>query len=246
MNTTQTLEQMRELKLTGMLHSYQSQLELSINHQLEGHELIAHLVHAEKSYQGDARFVALLHAAKLRYQAIPESIDIECNAARNLSKGQWSQLLEGTYVQQGESILITGSTGCGKSYIACALGYQACLLGIKTRYYNMNRLIEAISMAKTEGSYLKFLNNLEKIPLIILDDFGLQSLNKNVKLAILQIMEDRYAKKALIVTSQLPVANWYEYLDEPTLADAIMDRMTAKSHRLELHGESRRKKKQAF
>lgn len=243
MNTTQTLEQMRELKLTGMLHSYQSQLELSINHQLEGHELIAHLVQAEKSYRGDARFVALLHAAKLRYQAIPESI--ECNAARNLSKGQWGQLLEGSYVQQGESILITGSTGCGKSYIACALGYQACLLGIKTRYYNMNRLIEAISMAKTEGSYLKFLNNLEKIPLIILDDFGLQSLNKNVKLAILQIMEDRYAKKALIVTSQLPVANWYEYLDEPTLADAIMDRMTAKSHRLELHGESRRKKKQA-
>lgn len=244
MNTTQTLEQMRELKLTGMLHSYQSQLELSINHQLEGHELIAHLTQAEKSYRGDARLVALLHAAKLRYQAIPESI--ECNAARNLSKGQWSQLLEGTYVQQGESILITGSTGCGKSYIACALGYQACLLGIKTRYYNMNRLIEAISMAKTEGGYLKFLNNLEKVPLIILDDFGLQTLNKNVKLAILQIMEDRYAKKALIVTSQLPVANWYEYLDEPTLADAIMDRMTAKSHRLELHGESRRKKQQAI
>lgn len=244
MNTTQTLEQMRELKLTGMLHSYQSQLELSINHQLEGHELIAHLVQAEKSQRGDARLVALLHTAKLRYQAIPESI--ECNTARNLSKGQWSLLLEGTFIQQGENILITGSTGCGKSTIACALGYQACLLGIKTRYFNMNRLIEAISMAKTEGSYLKFLNSLEKTPLIILDDFGLQSLNKNMKLAILQIMEDRYAKKALIVTSQLPVANWHEYLDEPTLADAIMDRMTAKSHRLELQGESRRKKKQAI
>lgn len=243
MNTTQTLEQMRELKLTGMLHSYQSQLELSINHQLEGHELIAHLMQAEKSHRGDARLVALLHAAKLRYQAIPESI--ECNATRNLSKGQWSLLLEGAYVQQGENILITGSTGCGKSYVACALAYQACLLGIKTRYYNMNRLIEAISMAKTEGSYLKFLNSLEKTPLIILDDFGLQALNKNMKLALLQIMEDRYANKSLIVTSQLPVANWHEYLDEPTLADAIMDRMTAKSHRLELQGESRRKKKQA-
>jgi DNA replication protein DnaC len=108
----------------------------------------------------------------------------------------------------------------------------------------MNRLIEAVSMAKTEGSYLKFLNHLEKIPLIIIDDFGLQALNKNMKLALLQIMEDRYAKKSLIVTSQLPVANWYEYLnEEPTLADAIMDRMTAKSHRIELKGESRRKKK---
>ena len=98
-------------------------------------------------------------------------------------------------------------------------------------------------MSKTEGSYLKFLNHLEKIPLIILDDFGLQSLNKNMKLALLQIIEDRYDKKSLIVTSQLPVASWHEYLDEPTLADAILDRMTAKSHRLELKGESRRKKK---
>lgn len=241
MNTTQSLEQMRELKLTGMTHSYQSQLELSVNHQLEGHELIAHLLQAEKLYRSNARLVALLHAAKLRFDAIPESI--ECNASRNLSKGQWSLLLEGTYVQQGENILITGATGCGKSYVACALGHQACLLGIKTRYYNMNRLIEAISMAKTEGSYIKFLNSLEKIHLIILDDFGLQTLNKNMKLAILQIMEDRYAKKSLIVTSQLPVASWYEYLEEPTLADAIMDRMTAKCHRLELKGESRRKKK---
>lgn len=241
MNTTQTLEQMRELKLTGMLHSYQSQLELSISHQLEGHELIAHLLQAEQLSRSNTRLIALLHAAKLRYPAIPESI--ECSAARSLSKTQWSLLLEGKFIEQGENVLITGSTGCGKSMIACALGYQACLLGIKTRYFNMNRLIEALAMAKTEGSYLKFLNNLEKTPLIILDDFGLQSLNKNMKLAILQIMEDRYAKKSLIVTSQLPVANWHQYLEEPTLADAIMDRMTARSHRIELQGESRRKKK---
>jgi len=99
----------------------------------------------------------------------------------------------------------------------------------------MNRLIEAVTMAKTEGTYLKFLNSLEKVPLIVLDDFGLQTINKNMKLAILQIMEDRYAKKSLIVTSQLPVAKWYEYLDEPTLANAIMDRMTAKSHRIEVN-----------
>ena len=242
MNTTQTLQQMRELKLNGMLQSYQSQLELSINHQLDGHELIAHLLQAETLFRSNTRLITLLQASKLRFQAIPESI--ECSTARNLTKGQWSILLEGSFVQQAENILITGATGCGKSYVACALGYQACLLGIKTRYFNMNRLIEAVSMAKTEGSYLKFLNNLEKIPLIIIDDFGLQSLTKNMKLAILQIMEDRYAKKSIIVTSQLPVAKWYEYLDEPTLADAIMDRMTAKSTRLELKGESRRKKKQ--
>ena len=241
MNTTQTHEQMRDLKLSGMAQAYQSQLELSINHQLEGHELIAHLLQSEKLHRSNARLATLLQAAKLRYYAQPESI--ECSVARNLTKTQWSTLLEGTFIQQGENILITGATGCGKSMIGCALGYQACMLGIKTRYFNMNRLIEAIAMSKTEGSYLKFLNHLEKIPLIILDDFGLQSLNKNMKLALLQIIEDRYDKKSLIVTSQLPVASWHEYLDEPTLADAILDRMTAKSHRLELKGESRRKKK---
>ena len=241
MNTTQTLEQMWDLKLSGMAQAYQSQLELSINHQLEGHELIAHLLQSEKLHRSNARLATLLQAAKLRYYAQPESI--ECSVARNLTKTQWSTLLEGTFIQQGENILITGATGCGKSMIGCALGYQACMLGIKTRYFNMNRLIEAIAMSKTEGSYLKFLNHLEKIPLIILDDFGLQSLNKNMKLALLQIIEDRYDKKSLIVTSQLPVASWHEYLDEPTLADAILDRMTAKSHRLELKGESRRKKK---
>jgi DNA replication protein DnaC len=241
MNTTQTLEQMKELKLMGMLQSYQSQLELSINHQLEGHELIAHLIQAEKLNRNNIQLIALLRAAKLRYNAMPESI--ECSASRNLSKSQWSQLLECNYVQQGESVLITGCTGVGKSAVACALGYQACLLGIKTRYFNMNRLIEAVAMSKTEGSYLLLLNSLERTPLIILDDFGLQTLTKTMKLTLLQIMEDRYAKKSIIVTSQLPVADWHSYLDEPTLSDAILDRLTAKSHRIELTGDSRRKKK---
>ncbi|WP_205513217.1 ATP-binding protein [Longitalea arenae] len=112
-------------------------------------------------------------------------------------------------------------------------------MGIKTRYFNLNRLIETINMAKTDGSYVKLLNQLEKVPLIILDDFGLQHINKNIKLALLQIMEDRYEKKSIIITSQLPVSAWHDYLDEPTLADAILDRLTAKCHRIELRGESR-------
>ena len=182
----------------------------------------------------------MLHASKLRYHVIPESI--ECSTDRNLTKGQWSTLLEGSFIEKGENILITGSTGCGKSTLACSLGYQACMLGIKTRYFNLTRLVEAILMSKTEGSYLKFLNQLEKISLIIIDDFGLQTLNKNTKLALLQIMEDRYEKKSLIITSQLPVSKWHEYLEEPSLADAILDRLTAKCHRLELKGESRRKR----
>jgi len=241
MNTSQTLQEMQELKLAGMASSYISQLELSIDQQLDGHALIAYLLQAEKLHRSNERMDTLLKAAKLRYNTLPEHI--ECSESRNLNKTQWATLMEGRYLQQGENILITGATGCGKSAVACALGHQACMMGIKTRYFNMNRLIEAILIAKTDGSYLRMLNQFEKIPLIILDDFGLQNINKNIKLTLLQIIEDRYAKKSLIITSQLPVANWHSYLDEPTVADALMDRMTAKCHRLELKGESRRKKK---
>ncbi|MDR3713542.1 MAG: IS21-like element helper ATPase IstB [Puia sp.] len=241
MNTSQTIAQMQELKLAGMAASYRSQLELPIDQQLDGHELIAHLLQTEKLHRSNDRMETLLKSARFRFNATAQ--DIECSIERNLSKTTWSSLLEGNYLRAGENILITGSTGCGKSHVGCALGRQACLMGIKTRYFNMNRLIETIIMAKTEGSYMKLLNQLEKIPLIILDDFGIQHLNKNIKLALLQMMEDRYAKKSIIITSQLPVSAWYDYIDEPTLADAIMDRLTARCHRIELKGESRRKKK---
>ncbi len=241
MNTSQSLSQMKELKLAGMANSYSAQLELSLDQQLEGHELIGYLLQAEQLHRGNERMLTLVKAARFRYNIVPEQI--ECTDTRNLNKAQWATLIEGRYLAQGENVIITGATGCGKSAIACALGYQACMMGIKTRYYNMNRLIETILIARTEGSYLKLLNQFEKIPLIIIDDFGMQNLNKNVKLALLQIIEDRYAKRSLIITSQLPVSNWHSYLDEPTLADALMDRMTAKCYRLELKGESRRKKK---
>jgi DNA replication protein DnaC len=237
----QTLAQMQELKLTGMAACYRSQRELPVNQQLEGHDLIAQLLQAEKLHRGNERMEALIKAARFRFNVTPP--DIECSTERNLSKQTWASLLECNYIRHGENILITGATGCGKSAVASALGYQACLMGFKTRYFNLNRLIETILIAKTEGSYIKLINQLEKVPLIILDDFGLQHLNKNVKLTLLQIMEDSYAKKSIIITSQLPVSAWHDYLDEPTLADALCDRLTARCHRIELKGESRRKKK---
>jgi DNA replication protein DnaC len=241
MNTTKSLTQMEDLKLTGMAASYRSQLELPVNQQLEGHELLAHLLQAEQLHRTNERMESLLKSARLRYNITAQQID--CSTERNLTKASWATLLEGNYIKAGENLLITGATGCGKSAIGCALGHQACIMGIKTRYFNLNRLIETINMAKTDGSYVKLLNQLEKVPLIILDDFGLQHINKNIKLALLQIMEDRYEKKSIIITSQLPVSAWHDYLDEPTLADAILDRLTAKCHRIELKGESRRKKK---
>jgi DNA replication protein DnaC len=241
MNTTETLQQMQQLKLNGMAASYKSQLELPLHQQLEAHELIAQLVQAEQLARNNERTAYYLKLAKLRLPAVPEQI--ECSVARNFTKQQLATLMEAHYIQQGETVLITGATGCGKSYLACALGYQACIQGYKTAYMNMNRLIEKITLAKLDGSYIKLLNYFERLHLIILDDFGLQQMDHTVKLALLQILEDRYAKKSVIIAAQLPVAKWYDYINEPTIADAILDRLTAKAHRIELKGESMRRKK---
>lgn len=242
MNTQHTLEQMKAMKLKGMADSYEIQLGLPVNHQLDGHELIAHLLEAERLQRGNDRMESLLKNARLRFNASPETII--CKSERNLTKNTWNMLLEGKYLEDGTSILITGATGTGKSMLACSLGYQACMMGVKTRYFSMHRLIESILMAKTEGTYVKLLNQIEKIPLIILDDFGLQNLSKQTKLALLQIMEDRYAKKSIIITAQLPVSAWHEYLSEPAIGDALCDRLTAKCHRIELQGPSLRRAKQ--
>lgn len=241
MNTTQTLEQMQQLRLQGMYQSYKTQMELPMDQQLDGHDLIAQLVQSEQLSRMNEKTAYYLKLAKLR---LPASIEnIECNPTRNLTKQQLAILAEGRYIQQGENVLITGPTGSGKSYLGCALGNQACMQGYKTTYLNMNRLIEKVTLSKLDGSYIKLLNHLEKQTLIILDDFGLQNLGQEVRLTLLQLLEDRYGKKSIIVTSQLPVAKWYEYINDPTLADAILDRLTANAHRIELKGESLRRKK---
>ncbi|WP_242696484.1 IS21-like element helper ATPase IstB [Longitalea luteola] len=232
---------MKQLRLLGMHQSYHAQLELPLDKQLDSHELIGSLLQAEMLNRANEKTAYYLKLAKLR---LPATLDqIECSAARNLTKAQLSLLAEGRYLNQGENILITGATGCGKSFLACALGHQACLQGYKTIYLNLNRLIEKITLSKLDGSYIKFLNHLERQTLIILDDFGLAPMTQEIRLTLLQLLEDRYGRKSIIVTSQLPVAKWYEYINDPTLADAIMDRMTANAMRLDLKGESLRRKK---
>jgi len=180
-----------------------------------------------------------IRLSKLRYNA--NLADSNYAKSRNLKKEHIVKLADGAYIDRSENILITGATGCGKSYLACALGQQACVVGKRTLYYNMNRLVEQIALAKTDGTLIKWLNRIKKADLVILDDFGLQPLTQNVILIILQILEDRYAKASTIVCSQLPVSKWHQYLADPTIANAILDRLVPKAHRFELMGKSRRK-----
>src|SRR5688572_2389028 len=240
MNTSATLEQLKELKLQGMARSYESVIHLPVNQHPEGHALIAQLTEAERQSRTQYKTQLYLKLSKLRYAGSLE--EISYSASRNLAKEQVLQLADCSYIDRSENILISGATGAGKSFLACAFGHQACAMGYKTLYLNLNRFTEKIMVAKLDGSFVKLLNQLEKVSLLILDDFGLAPMDQNTRLALLQILEDRYNKKSIIIASQLPINKWHEYIAEPTLADAIMDRLMANAHRFELKGESLRKK----
>lgn len=235
----ESLQSMKRLKLSGMASAYEATLTLPINQHPPAHEMIATLVDAEVQYRAQRKMELFLHTSKMRYRAT--LADVQCSGERNLQPDTLASLADGAYIARAENILITGATGCGKSFLACALGHQACATGYRTLYFNLNRLSEQIAIAKTDGTLIKWLNLLKKAQLIILDDFGLQPIAQAVKLILLQILEDRYEEGSTIICSQLPVPKWYEYLDEPTLADAILDRIIPRAHRVELKGKSRRK-----
>ncbi|MEJ7736109.1 MAG: IS21-like element helper ATPase IstB [Chitinophagaceae bacterium] len=241
MNTQNTLEQMQKLNLYGMIKQYEAILGHPIHEHPESHTLLGMLTEAETQYRSHKRTTRNLSRSKLRYNALPEQI--HCGSERGISKEQLLQLCDGTYIEKGETVLISGSTGTGKSFLACALGRQACLNDYSTLYFSMSRFIETISAARLDGTYVKLVNQIARAPLLILDDFGLNPLDHKIRLTLLDILEDRYGKHATIITSQLPVNKWYEYIGEPTLADAIMDRLTAHAHKISLLGTSLRKKK---
>jgi len=242
MNKQITLERLHELKLAGMERVYRSMTSLQPDEQPSVDELMARLVEAEHLERTHKRMQILTRQSKLRYNATLEQV--HCNRERNFTRDQQSALSDGSFILRAENILITGATGSGKSFLASAIGRQACTLGYKTVYLPMNRFLEKIAMARVQGTFLNLLDQLQKMQLIILDDFGIQPLTDDARLALLQILEDRYGLKATIVASQLPVDKWHTFINQPTLADAICDRLTAKAIRIDLKGESLRKKLQ--
>jgi DNA replication protein DnaC len=217
MNHQSSLESMQRLKLGGMAKRYEAIMRLPVEQQPEPHAIIGMLLDAEADFRVHHRTQLYLRLSKLRYNATPEQVN--CAPGRGITKEMLVTLSDGSYIEKAENLLITGSTGCGKSFMACAMGRNACLLGYRTLYYSMNRFIEGLAAARLEGTYIRWLNQIAKTPLLILDDFGLAPLSQDMRLTLLQILEDRFAKGSTIITSQLPVNKWHEYINEPTLAD---------------------------
>ena len=233
--------QLNHLRLHGMSRTWQALVETRRHHELSLSEGIELLLQAEEQERGNKRFERLQKNARFRYQASVEELNFD--ASRGMDKALISALATGDYLSKGESVLITGATGCGKSFLASALGHQACAQGYKVIYYNLQKILLKAKMSRIEGSILKFFENIAKADLLILDDFGLTHLEQQQQLDLMEIVEDRHGRASTIITSQLPVANWYDVIPEETIADAILDRLVHVSYRIELKGESLRKKR---
>jgi DNA replication protein DnaC len=239
--TQETLEKLKKLKLLGMARAYQTSLENDKLVELSADELIKMLVEAECDDRLNRNIERRLRNAKFRYQSNIENVDF--GADRNLDKNQMMRFAECTFIKKHENILITGSTGIGKSHLATALGHQACTLGFKVFYANLAKLFSKLKMGKADGSYIREILRIERQDLLILDDFGLQPMDSQNRSALMEIIEDRHKKASMIITSQLPVNCWHEVIGEKTIADAILDRIVHDAHRIELNGESMRKVK---
>jgi DNA replication protein DnaC len=241
MNVQATLEKLQELKLWGFLRSYKETMETGLIRQFTSDELVSHMVQAEWDDRSNNKLKRLIHNARFRYKAGFEEIDY--TVQRNLDKNMMLRFSSCHWISNRQNIIITGSTGSGKSFVASAIGHQACINNYKVINQNCSKLFDWLKTTKADGSYIKEMIKIEKTDLLILDDFGLKPFDSQQRLMLLEILEDRHGKSSTIISSQLPVDKWFDLIGEPTIADAILDRMVHSSHRIELKGESMRKLK---
>jgi len=243
MNNHETLSKMQEMRLNGMKQQFELILETHQHSEFTADEMLAVLIDSEYNERHNRRLQRLLMQAKFRYSASIEEIDFA--SSRNLDKTQFLRLASCDFIKKHESVIITGPTGSGKSFLASALGHQACQDGFKVQYYNLGKLFAKLRIMKADTSDIREKDRIEKHDLLILDDFGLEMLDTQDRITLLEIIEDRHGKRSTIITSQLPVAKWYDVIGDPTIADAILDRIVHTAHRIELRGESLRKKGRA-
>jgi DNA replication protein DnaC len=241
MLTHPTLEQLHALGLHGMAKGFKDLMNQPETHSLEHAEWLALLLDNEATLRRQKKFESRARAAKLRQAATIE--DVDYRAARGLDRALFLKLAGCAWIREKHNLLITGPCGAGKSWLACALGQRACREDLATSYHRIPRLFAALALARADGRYTKLLRQIARVDLLILDDWGPETLTADQRRDLLEIVEDRHDTRSIILTSQVPVDRWYEIIGNPTIADAILDRLVHNAYRIELTGESMRKRK---
>lgn len=241
MNNNQTLEKLRDMRLTAMADLHREHLKGNRTAKTTPDEYLALLTDHQWEDRQNRKIQRLLKSAAFKQNASMADVDHTKN--RNLDKNMFERLATLDFIKRRENIILTGASGVGKSYLAQALGHQACMMEHRTIYANTARIFKRLKLAKVDGTYLKELHRLTKTNLLILDDFGLQPFDNHAREALMDIIDDRYERTSTIIASQIPVSAWYDIIGEGTIADAILDRIVNSSHRIDLKGESLRKGK---
>ena len=241
MNSMATLETMKDLRLFGMHQWLNNAIETGLIHDLSTQDALSHLIESEKEERFDRRLKRLIKNTQFRFICHLE--EIRYTAERNLEKKTILKISELRWLRNGEHIVLTGCTGTGKTFLACAIGMKACLEGYRVQYVPANKLFYQLKYAKSCGNYVKFFEKLMKNELIIIDDFGLEVLDRESRMSLFEILENQTDKKSILFSSQLPMESWFDVIGDKTLADAICDRVISGSHFVCLEGDSLRRMK---